>query len=522
MIAPILSFGLTVLSLLSRTNAAIGPVAELDIVNRHIAPDGYSRQAVLANGIFPGPLIVGQKGDTFRLNVKDSLNDPTMRTSTSIHWHGLYQEKTTWADGPAFVTQCPIVPGHSFEYNFHVPEQAGTFWYHAHYGTQYCDGLRGPFVIYDDCDPHKDLYDVDDESTVLTIGDWYHPTAEELVARGGPPQPDVTVFNGIGRSVDGPPVPLYVLNVEQGKRYRIRLINIACEPNYNFTIDGHQMTIIETDGENTVPLDVDAIDIFASQRYSFVLHANQPIGNYWIRGNPNVGPTGFQNGINSAILRYKGAPLVEPSTPYINATNPMREVDLHALENPAAPGLPFPGGADILLNFAFSFDPMTSRFATNGVSFQAPTVPVLLQILSGAQSAQSMLDEGGVYTLPPNKVIEISMPGGVNGGPHPFHLHGHTFSVVRSAGSSVYNYENPVRRDVVSIGGRGDNVTIRFVTDNNGPWFLHCHVDWHLDLGLAVVLAENPRDVAYDEPIPQAWYDLCPIYDDYNRTHPSP
>lgn len=32
----------------------------------------------------------------------------------------------------------------------------------------------------------------------------------------------------------------------------------------------------------------------------------------------------------------------------------------------------------------------------------------------------------------------------------------------------------------------------------------HSHVDWHLDLGLAVVLAENPRDVAYDEPIPRA------------------
>lgn len=44
MIAPILSFGLTVLSLLSPTNAAIGPVAELDIVNKQIAPDGYSRQ----------------------------------------------------------------------------------------------------------------------------------------------------------------------------------------------------------------------------------------------------------------------------------------------------------------------------------------------------------------------------------------------------------------------------------------------------------------------------------------------
>jgi len=30
-----------------------------------------------------------------------------------------------------------------------------------------------------------------------------------------------------------------------------------------------------------------------------------------------------------------------------------------------------------------------------------------------------------------------------------------------------------VIRDVVSTGFPGDNVTIRFVTDNSGPWLLH-------------------------------------------------
>ena len=40
----------------------------------------------------------------------------------------------------------------------------------------------------------------------------------------------------------------------------------------------------------------------------------------------------------------------------------------------------------------------------------------------------------------------------------------HTFAVVRSAGSSEYNYDNPIWRDVVSTGTptAGDNVTIRF------------------------------------------------------------
>jgi hypothetical protein len=40
--------------------------------------------------------------------------------------------------------------------------QTGTFWYHSHLRSQYCDGLRGPFVIYDPNDPHADLYDIDD------------------------------------------------------------------------------------------------------------------------------------------------------------------------------------------------------------------------------------------------------------------------------------------------------------------------------------------------------------------------
>lgn len=98
------------------------------------------------------------------------------------HWHGIFQEGSTWADGPAFVSQCPIVSGDSFLYEFTVPDQAGrpqsssqygrvittvilvsgTFWYHSHISTQYCDGLRGAFVVYDPNDPYADLYDVDD------------------------------------------------------------------------------------------------------------------------------------------------------------------------------------------------------------------------------------------------------------------------------------------------------------------------------------------------------------------------
>jgi hypothetical protein len=52
-------------------------------------------------------------------------------------------------------------------------------------------------------------------------------------------------------------------------------------------------------------------------------------------------------------------------------------------------------------------------------------------------------------------------------------------SVVLSAGNSTYNYDNPVVRDVVGIGEKGDNVTTRFTADNAGPWFLNCDTVRH-------------------------------------------
>lgn len=46
--------------------------------------------------------------------------------------HGIRQFRTGWADGPEFVTQCPIRPGGSYTYRFTIEGQEGTLWWHAH------------------------------------------------------------------------------------------------------------------------------------------------------------------------------------------------------------------------------------------------------------------------------------------------------------------------------------------------------------------------------------------------------
>jgi iron transport multicopper oxidase len=91
-----------------------------------------------------------------------------------------------------------------------------------------------------------------------------------------------TLINGKGRYPGGPATDLAVVNVIQGTRsvlhlilnreelnmrhpesYRLRLVSISCDPAYNFSIDGHQMSVIEVDGTNVQPLQVDSLEIFA-------------------------------------------------------------------------------------------------------------------------------------------------------------------------------------------------------------------------------------------------------------------
>ena len=161
---------------------------------------------------------------------------------------------------------------------------------------------------------------------------------------------------------------------------------------------------------------MDQIQIFAGQRYSFVLTANKPVSNYWIRAEPDTGAQGFVGGVNSAILRYWGASAVDPTTTR-TVTAPLLETNLHPLTSPGAPGTPTPGVADVKINLDIQFPLTTLKFLVNGATFVPPTVPVLQQIMSGALTAQQLMPPGSVYVLPPNKVIEVSIPGGSIGSP---------------------------------------------------------------------------------------------------------
>eukprot|EP00267_Zea_mays_P045574 XP_020397881.1 putative laccase family protein isoform X2 [Zea mays] len=86
-----------------------------------------THNVITVNGQYPGPTLEVREGDTLVINVVNRA-----QYNVTIHWHGIRQMRTGWADGPEFVTQCPIRPGGSYKYRFTIEGQEGTLWWHAH------------------------------------------------------------------------------------------------------------------------------------------------------------------------------------------------------------------------------------------------------------------------------------------------------------------------------------------------------------------------------------------------------
>ncbi|KAG8324537.1 iron assimilation by reduction and transport [Homalodisca vitripennis] len=103
----------------------------------------------------------------------------------------------------------------------------------------------------------------------------------------------------------------------QGLKYRFRLINSGvhnCPVDIN--IDGHTITAIASDGHDFEPVEVDSLVSYAGERWDFVLEANRPVGNYWVRFTGLMDcDQRFTKAHQVAVLHYEGAPEREPKEP---------------------------------------------------------------------------------------------------------------------------------------------------------------------------------------------------------------
>ena len=115
-----------------------------------------------------------------------------------------------------------------------------------------------------------------------------------------------------------------------------------------------------------------------------------------------------------------------------------------------------------------------------------PKVPSLFTALTtGANATQPEIYgvNSHAFVLKKNEIVDIVL-NNLDTGKHPFHLHGHNFQVIVRSAAEEGLYANnasfpavPMRRDTILVHPNG-NMVLRFVADNPGLWFFHCHLEW--------------------------------------------
>jgi FtsP/CotA-like multicopper oxidase with cupredoxin domain len=138
------------------------------------------------------------------------------------------------------------------------------------------------------------------------------------------------------------------------------------------------------------------------------------------------------------------------------------------------------------------------QFTMNKESFRANYNNPILLLSNLGNNSYPDDPQWNVYNFGSNTsvVFNLTNPGGIT---HPIHLHGHNMFVLKTGtgvwDGSVVNAGNPQRRDVQLLPA-GGFLAMQLTADNPGAWPLHCHIGWHVSIGLYITVLERPDDIA--------------------------
>jgi CopA family copper-resistance protein len=528
---------------LAKPSTASGTGIALAIANTPLAVDGRTGHAITINGTVPAPLLRLTEGQTVRIAVTNHLDE-----DTSIHWHGVLLPFQM--DGVPGVSFPGIAPHTTFVYEFPVL-QSGTYWYHSHSGLQEQLGHYGPIVI----DPAGTDPVVSDREYCVVLSDWSfrHPheifrklkaqpgyfnhqkqTLASLLAREdqsltdrlawGRMRMDPTDISDVTGStyaflVNGHgPNDNWTALFEPGERIRLRFVNAAAMTNFNVRIPGLRMSVVQADGQNVRPVEVDEFQIAVAETLDVIVAPAEDraftlvaeavdrsgMGRATLAPRPGMAAEipplrqrpvlamkdmgmdhssmghdhGSGDGAMSMSMRDPAnAPQVRLG-PGVQMISPM------PVDRTGEPGLGLEGVGHRVLVYrdlvALERNPDVrepsrameihltgnmERFmwSFDGEKFSEVTAPIPFQ-----------LDERVRVTL-----VNDSMMA------HPIHLHGHFFELVTGHG------EFAPRKHTVNV-LPGGKVTFDLTADAPGDWAFHCHLLYHMHAGMFRVVSVRP------------------------------
>ena len=359
-----------------------------------------------------------------------------------------------------------------------------------------------------------------DQELILTVSDWYHDQMPGLFntylsatanPNGFEPVPYSALFND-AQNIQ--------FAITPGKTYFVRIISMAAFAATYVSFDQHQMTIIETDGIYTKPTVANQIYVTAAQRYGVLITAKSTsTQNYAFIGSFDLNmfnylPSYLNPNVTGYLVYNNKVKLPPPLT--LTTFNPIDDFTIQ----PENQQRLFPQ-PDKTVTLAFEFETIQgqNRAVFNNVTYIPQKVPSLYTALSTGSYATDPRVYGvnsNAFVLRYGTTVEIVLNNMDNGG-HPFHLHGHAFQIVARSGinAGLYPGDNavklapiPAQRDTVMVQA-GGYVVLRFQAYNPGVWFFHCHIEWHLEGGLAATFIEAPLRMQRNIQVPSQHYATC-------------
>ena len=530
-----------------------GRVIDLAVGQGAIEVAGRSGHAFAVNGSVPGPLVRLKEGEAVTLRVANHLAQ-----DTSIHWHGLLLPFQF--DGVPGVSFPGIKPGETFVYELPALRQSGTYWWHSHSDLQEQAGHYGPIII----DPAGPDPVQADRDYVLLLSEFspLHPhtimaklkKGEEYFNRQKTSWTDDYRLSGSDRrmwagmrmmptdiaDVTGSTYT-YLMNghapedsleylFSPGERVRLRIINGSAMSFFNIRIPGVRMSVVQADGKNVRPIEVDEFQIGTAETYDIVVEPTA-------EAHTIVAEAMDRSGMAVATLASRaGARAPVPS---------LRDPVLLTMTAMGHGGMDHSGGDHSNMGHATSTGGMDHGvMKMRDTSSLPPDVAVGPGVdMVSANPADRMGDPGlgldnvghkvltyrdltalepNDYLRKPSRHMQIHLTGNmerymwsfdgrkfnaVADQPirfaynervrvklvndtmmaHPIHLHGHFFELVNGADRMHQPQKHTV---IVQPGG---SATFDLTADEPGDWAFHCHLLYHMHAGMfQVVTVASP------------------------------
>jgi CopA family copper-resistance protein len=539
-----------------------GAKIELHIGSGSFATGGRSGHAIAVNGTVPGPLIRLKEGEQTLLSVHNMLGE-----DSSVHWHGLLLPFQF--DGVPGISFPGIKPGERFDVPL-TPRQSGTYWWHSHSGLQEQVGHYGPIII-DPAGPDPVQYDREhiillSEFTPmhphiimkkLKVGEGYFSMQKTSATDDYPLSAEERRMWGRMRMMPtdiadvSAPTYSYLINghgpedglelpYKPGERVRLRIINGSAMTFFNVRLPGLPMTVVQADGQNVQPVEVDELQIGVAETYDVIVTPTAD-GAFAIAAE-SMDRSGMaqavltsQPGRKAAFPALRDPPLlsmVDMGHGGMDHGDASEDAQMdHSKMDHAAMGhaIPEAAPADAHGGHDMAAMDMSGGMDMRDTSLLPASVKTGPGIDMVAMNPQDRTGYPGLemdhHKRAPEREMELHLTGNmerymwsfdgrkfsaVGDDPirfahdervrvklvndtmmaHPIHLHGMFFELVNGQG-----HHQPKKHTVIVQ--PGSSAAFDVTTDEPGDWAFHCHLLYHMHAGMMqTVSVAFPRGAA--------------------------